>query len=469
MWFASCGRRDSFKPRRCPPRVGSPGALAILELNRKPSSCPYLFTWNGHEFEFVTDFLGGGEMGSWTAPGERGAPDPVEYVRIGDDRLQARNGRFELRVTNELEEALFVDQLALLEVTHPADVSVFPDEGLRSTARPFRLWATRRVHPPLAATDEHGHDVLAQISKMDRRYPDDFDLLRTRGYAREHSLTLELPERGPRSSFDREVLLLTGWTDYAFSTDNVAASQAGLSLRPPVLQAQESSGSWRTVDADVGFPVGRPQTIVVNVTNVPSRRVRLVTNMRIYWDQIVVANGTTAVAARRVPLRDAVLRWRGFSTVSTPDGREPFGYDYTRVQQDAQWKLMPGRYTREGDVGELIASADDRFAILRPGDELALSFDASSLLPVPVNAGRTFLLRAVGYSKEMDLHSSSPDAVAPIPFRAMTQYPYFWPERYPHEGDLDRFQTRIVPKSILTLQPTSESHPRSDHTHTAGR
>ena len=40
-----------------------PSPFTIDELDRKPSSCPFLFTWNGERFEFVTDFLGGGEMG----------------------------------------------------------------------------------------------------------------------------------------------------------------------------------------------------------------------------------------------------------------------------------------------------------------------------------------------------------------------------------------------------------------------
>ena len=43
--------------------------FTITELDRKPSSCPYLFTWNGSRFEFVTDFMGGGEMGDWVGPG----------------------------------------------------------------------------------------------------------------------------------------------------------------------------------------------------------------------------------------------------------------------------------------------------------------------------------------------------------------------------------------------------------------
>src|SRR5258706_10914982 len=44
-------------------------SLNVTELDRKPSSCPYLYTWNGERFEFVTDFMGGGEMGYLEEPG----------------------------------------------------------------------------------------------------------------------------------------------------------------------------------------------------------------------------------------------------------------------------------------------------------------------------------------------------------------------------------------------------------------
>ena len=68
-------------------------ALTVQELDRKPSSCPYLYTWNGERFEFVTDFLGGGEIGYFVAPGVRNRPDPDEYVRIDGRQLAERDGR----------------------------------------------------------------------------------------------------------------------------------------------------------------------------------------------------------------------------------------------------------------------------------------------------------------------------------------------------------------------------------------
>ena len=241
--------------------------MPLTELDRAPSSCPYLFTWNGEQFEFVTDFLGGGEMGYLEAPpAHRNTPDPDEYVRITDAQLRERNGRFEIRVTNELEEVLFLDHLALIPMTHAADADVFPDEALRARPPTAKTYTVRQAQPPRAAVDEHGHDVVAALSRRDRTFVDDFALLGVRGYAGEHALTLDLAGAPPRAARERTVLLLTGWSDYAFSSDNVRAHQAGLTLMPPVLQVETSAGTWQTVDADVGIPVGRPQTLVVDVT-----------------------------------------------------------------------------------------------------------------------------------------------------------------------------------------------------------
>ena len=429
--------------------------ITLTELDRKPSSCPYLYVWNGERFEFVTDFMGGGEMGHLDAPGIYNTPDPDEYVRIRGDLLRERNGRFEIRVTNELEEAVFLDRLQLISVAHPQGVEVFPNEGLTVPPQPFKLYTTRNARAPLAATDDHGHDVLSRIAHVDRVYPDDFELKEIRGYAAEHTLTLKLDPGLPAQR--RTLLLLTGWTDYAWSSDNLAAFQSGKSLRLPEVQVKDKHGRWRTVIENAGIPVGRPQTVVVDLTGrflSASREVRIVTNMRIYWDQILVdtSEGNFPVEPTRLDPSIAELRWRGFSLEHSPDGRQPLGYDYTKVSFTSPWKVMTGRYTREGNVRELVLESDDMFVISKPGDELRLSFAANKLPPLPKGWTRTFLLYADGFSKEMDINSASPDQVGPLPFHGMSKYPYTWPERYPltekRRRYLETYNTRIVTSQV---------------------
>jgi tetratricopeptide (TPR) repeat protein len=437
-------------------------AVSLTELDRKPSSCPYLYVWNGERFEFLTDFLGGGEMGHLDAPGSYNTPDPDEYVRIDGDLLKPRNGRYELRITNELEEALFLDHLQLIAVAHPRDVEVYPNEGLTVPPPRFKLFTTRNAQPPLSAVDEHGHDVLDRIARADRRYPDDFQLHQIRGFADEHTLTLKLDERA-----NKTLLLLTGWTDYAWSSDNLAASQSGKSLQLPALQVKDKRGQWRTVIENIGIPVGRPQTIAVDLTGKflsNSREVRIVTNMRIYWDQILVdtSSGSFPTQLTRLAPSVADLRWRGFSLEHSPDAQQPMTYDYRKVSFTSPWKVMTGRYTREGDVRELLHSSDDMFVISRPGDEVVLSFDANKLPALPEGWTRTFLLYADGFSKEMDINSASPDQVGPLPFHGMSRYPYSWPERYPltprRKKYLETYNTRIVTAPVPSIASELITH-----------
>jgi Tfp pilus assembly protein PilF len=442
--------------------------LLITELDRKPSSCPYLYTWNGSHFEFVTDFLGGGEMGLWLPPqpsqhaGDRALfqpptwsqPDADEYVRIRQDQLRPLNGSYEIRVTNELEEATFIDRLELVAIDHGRGVSVYPDEGLTATPKAFRLFTVADRRPPVRAVDDHGHDVVDAVSSVDRRYPDDFPLSHIRGYAETHSLTLDFG-----AGSDPDVLLLTGWTDYAFSSDNVAAYQAGIGMRPPSLQVKDGAGVWRTVIEDMGFPVGRPQTMTVDVSGrflSSSRDVRIVTNMRIYWDQILagrVEPSPVRLTRRRPDAADH--RRRGFSAAVSPDGRDPVGFDYTRVSATAPWKVPAGAYTREGDVGPLVVETDNHFVVSMPGDQLALSWNVNAFPPLAADQTRTFLLHAVGFSKEMNPRSATPDRLEPLPFHGMARYPYDSADAAPstpaHRDYLRFYQTRVVKKPVPSL------------------
>ena len=431
--------------------------LHILELDREPSSCPFLFTWNGTRFEFVTDFLGGGEMGLWHSPDHYNTPDPVEYVRIREDQLKLKDGFFELRVTTELEEVVFFDQMELVVLIHPRDVEVYPNEGLTAPPKAHELYVVRDTRVPERAVDDRGNDVTKLIERIDRRYPEGFALAPFRGYAETHGLTLDL---GPTD--DSVVLLLTGWTSYAFSSDNIAAFQAGLTPIVPRLEIRDVNGVWRPTGVDMGFPVGRPQTIAVDLTDhirTGEHEVRIVTNMRIYWDQILVGRRgfIDGVRERRLDPSSAELRVRGFSEEVHPDETEPATYNYDRVTATSRWKTMTGSYTREGDVTELLTADDDLFVITRDGDEIVLKFDGGALEPLPADQTRTYLLLANGFSKEMDINSGSPDSVEPFPFHAMSRYPYSLSERYLGTSVYRRYRDTYNTRTVITSVPRIEA------------
>ncbi len=404
--------------------------IKILELDRKPSSCPYLYVWNGEKYEFISDFMGGGEMGDWIAPGVYNSSNPEEYVRIGADKLKPKDGRYEIRVTSELEEVLFVDNLKLVAVEHDADAEVYPNEGLGIPKTNGKIFSTTRgEHAPLSAVNTDGRDVLPKISSLDREFYDDFKSTKIRGYAEKHSLTLNLDDR--KNYAGRTLLLLTGWTDYAFSSDNLAASHSGKSQTLPSLQVKNKRGEWQTVIDSIGISIGRPQTVVVDLTGkflTGSREVRIVTNYKTYWDKIAVDTSEPSdIKKIELAPAQADLRTRGFSAEQKIN--EMIVPDYDKVLFDDRWKNFSGRFTRTGDVKSLLSATDDVFVIAKTGDEFVLSFNE---LPAPP-AGKkyTFMLYADGFSKEMDINSASPEAVFPLPFKGMTKYPYPKSEHYP--------------------------------------
>ncbi|MHC4436783.1 MAG: CRTAC1 family protein, partial [Planctomycetota bacterium] len=92
--------------------------ITITELQRKVSSCPHLFVWDGTHFEFVSDFGGMGGIGYLTAPGQYAKPDPTEYLPIPN--IEPRDGEYIFQVLEPIEEAVYFDEAKLIAVDHPA-------------------------------------------------------------------------------------------------------------------------------------------------------------------------------------------------------------------------------------------------------------------------------------------------------------------------------------------------------------
>jgi len=426
--------------------------VKINQVDRKGTSCPILYAWNGSKYEFVTDFLGGSAFGSLVAPGRYNATDTDEYVLVTSSQLKAREGIYSIKMNNQLEEVIFIDQAKLLVVDHPTDTRVYPNERLMP-AQPFpgyRLFVTKDSRTPISATDDHGNDVLSLIRDVDRQYPGNFKLLPFKGYAEEHSLILDL---GDLSAARRIILLMNAWIDYADSTSNLAASQADVRLVPPYLQVVDERGEWVTALESMGFPAGLPKTMTVDLTgkfrNTRDYRVKITTNMRIYWDQILVDTyaGNDRIRTATLDASSAVLGWGGYPREFSPDGKEPRLYDYGVRDQSAPWKTHTGAYTRFGDVSELVRAKDNLSVVMRHGDEITLDFDAGALEPSPAGWARSFLVYAVGFGKDMDINSAYPDTVEPLPFHGMSGYPY----RVPFPGGRAwmeynrKYNTRIVP------------------------
>ena len=412
--------------------IASGETLTMEEPAGKFTSCPMIYAWDGERFAFVNDTLGFAALGEWEPPGAWSHPDPDEWVKIDGGRLRPQAGRALVRFVNQLEELDLADTVRLVAIDHPASVEVFPDEPNRAAAQdvgPPALRAVRRLRPLAAASDDHGHSVLDQLARIDGRYHDDFALLAYRGLAQRHTLVLDA---GPFEE-DRPVLLLHGWTDWGSSSSLRAAWQAGIAPEPVALEVAGPDGPWRTAVANIGIPAGLPRTLLVPLAGLlrgGDHRIRIRTNLVIYWDAILLGYEATQKDLRvaSLPLLEARLAWVGYPSPVDPGPASgpstPVSYDYQKRAGGAEWGQFRAAFTRYGEVTELLRRRDDRFVVMNHGEEIALAFDAGSLPPPSPGFRRDFLLFVDGYGKDMDINSAFPSSAAPLPFHAMPAYPY---------------------------------------------
>jgi hypothetical protein len=107
-------------------------------------------------------------------------------------------------------------------------------------------------------------------------------------------------------------------------------------------------------------------------------------------------------------------------------------------------------YTRYGDVRELLGAVDDRFVIMGSGDEIALEFAAPE--PPPAGWTRDFLLKVDGWAKDRDANTAFGNSVLPLPFHAMSQYPYPADEHFPYSDQLiEKYYSRPALRLIRSL------------------
>jgi Flp pilus assembly protein TadD len=430
----------------------------IVEVNRKMASCPVIFGWDGASYRYVTDCLGVGGLAFYSGPAVGYAPpDPTEVLLLPP--LAAKYGAFVVKLLENLEEVSYLDEARLLVVDHPAEMEIHPDERFAVEA-PFpedRIYGAIERIAPAAATDDAGEDVLAALLAEDRDTVRGFALdRRFIGVSAPHTLTLEfgkgLASARTTGAGDRLVLFLSGWVEYGYSKTYVGQAQAGVDVLPPTLEIEDGAGGWKKA-ATMGYPAGNTRTMTYDVTGMlgpAATRCRIRTNQEVYWDRAFVAydRAPGRIRTTTLPAAAAELSERGYPREFSPDGRAPALYDYGTLDASIPFRTTAGDYTRFGDVTPLVTTSDDRFVIFGKGEEVSLRFDATRLPALREGEARTFLLRLDGYCKDRDPYTALGDTVGPLPFHAMSNYPYPATEHAPddaaHREYRARWNTRTV-------------------------
>jgi len=426
--------------------LGTKNSLSITELDRRGSSCPTLFAWNGKKYEFISDVIGAAVVGHWVSPTAKNNADPDEWIKVEGSQLRPRGGYLSLRFGEPMEEVNYLDQVRLVAVDHPAATEVYPNERFLNEP-PFasgRAVLSADAHPVAGAWDANGRDVSALLRTRDHQYVRDFTNLPFAGFANQHTLTLDVGEWTPANPLR---LLLHGFIEYFSASSMYAAWQANLKPMPPYVEAQLPDGSWKRVIDEMGFPAGLPRTIVVDLTGkLPpgTRRIRLTTNLQIYWDQALIDNGPDApqrVRQTELPLASAQLAFRGYP--EQIDGKTPgdLTYNYEHISQTGPFTRSRGSYTRYGEVTPLLKSVDESFVIFGSGEDIDVEFSTAALPPLAPGWKRDYFFYANGFVKDMDFYEASPFTVADMPFHGMSTYPYPASEHYPQ--DEQRMQYEI--------------------------
>jgi len=435
-------------------------ALTIPEAQRLSGSCPMIFTWNGDQYQFITDVLGVAPLGASSGDGNYFPVDHDEFIQIPGSALKAENGKFKVHITEELHEVSYLDQVQLIAVDHPAATEIYTNDKFKSPPYPeFRLFgATEKIHP-VRAVESNGRDVTARVARRDQTYPDSFQRDAS-GIAESHTLDLDFGNAAPAN---HAALILNGWVDWADGSTFLRASQTGSGLVFPYLQVKDAAGDWQTVVEDMGIPSGKPKTISVDLTGKflsASRQVRVVTNLCVYWDEIFLIDDVRAPQTKLTPLNAvaADLHFRGFSrAVVDPQRRQPERFLYSDVRPISNWNPTPGKYTRYGDVTPLLQTPDDRMVVMGSGDEVAIEYSAASLPALPNGWTRDFLLKVDGWAKDADANTAFSDNVLPLPFHAMSSYPYKATEHFPqdpaHAAYVRDYLTRPALRLIRPLAP----------------
>ena len=416
----------------------------FAEPTQQNGSCPFLYTWNGETYEFITDVLGITPLGLPMAPGMMVPPDHDEFVLVSGEQLRAEDGLLEVQFTEELREVTYLDRIRLDVVDHPEGTEVYPNELFKFP--PFPEEHLHTVEDPVAvlrATGSDGQDWTAALAELDEEHAIPFTKQppQFQGLAEPWFLELEFDPERLRDA-QRLRLVMTGWFFWSDASANMAAAgHPGVDFVPPIIEVPDGDGGWRATGPPIGFPAGKTKTMVIDVSEIGLQalpRLRMFCTLQLHWDRIVLAVDGDDAERRMHSIEPvgAKLWRRGFSQeIETGNPGNPLCFDWERVTEVPRWNPHPGKYTRLGEVLPLVQEVDDRYVIMGTGESLEVHFDASSLPPVQEGWRRDYLVYLDGWAKDRDPNTLEALEVEPLPFHGMSGYPYRADESFPDDEE----------------------------------
>ena len=406
----------------------------VVTSYSRPGSCPSLYSWNGTGYGYIAEVSDGP---GWLGYVNYFNPDgtmvfsynyPWDYVKLAPTQLQPKDGYYTMNVMETSDEIFYMDAAKLVAIDHPANTDVLSTAGTyiyNLTGQGTYYTVSKTPLTPLSAVNGSGANVLPQISKMDGLF--------TRGTRWQwNNLTLNLGDLSSAQQIKLVVAATINWPSTSAGGTNFLkyASQPGVTPSPPpYIEVKAANGSWILVPDDRQFPLPdvTDTEFVVDLTGLfPTNdySIRINTYQDIRFDYIGV--DTTPQQSTTI---HAIL---------------PSSADFQQIY--TTFSNSTGAFTKYGDVTPLLTSADDKMVIGREGDGIQLKFDAN-LPPVASGMVRDFFFVGSVWFKGNGL-SYVPFTVDPLPFQAMTSFPYPANESYPYDAAhlqyLQTYNTRVI-------------------------
>ena len=426
------------------------------------ASCPSLFIWNGTGYSYVTDVANSGWLGYIGSINQNGniifsGGNPWDYVKLDKNLLATQtingNSYYEMALSQQWDELFYLDAASLVVVDHPVGTDAYTtmtnylNKG--STEQIYTVNQTN-ILSPIAATNEKGQNVLPDILKQDGVYTPGSNGNQSPSWNNItlNQLTLDL---GNLSSAQQIKLVITGIVDWGpyqsynnwIDAFKAAAAQGlvpdGTPITPaPYMEIKAANGSWVRAPQDRQIPIpsdSNPRTFVVDLTGlfpkgISDYQIRITNFWNVTYDYVGIDTSTQQ--------NITVQKISPIATLS---------------QFCVTNSTSSGNFTRYGDVTALVQNADDMFVIGRQGDIVTLEFPTANLTAPAPGMERDYFLFVACWFKDPpgQWGYGFTYTVDPMPFMAMSGFPYPANESYPYDAAhlayLKQYNTREIPVS----------------------
>ncbi|GAM10729.1 protein sidekick-2 [Geobacter sp. OR-1] len=399
------------------------------------SSCPLVYSYNGTEYGYESDL-----QGPAISQIKKGARNVTLYqpsYMVLEGLAPDANNQYRVKIWESLEEATLLDEAKLLAIDYPDGYEIVSSSAENTYyygyANPFRIYTLKDPVLPLTASDKNGNDIKALLLNVDDNpapmTPDDPDNFYTLDFG-----TVQHPEYAK--------LVIDGW--------QIINSKIYLSTVTiqPYIEVVNASGAWVKVKT-FGMPAGDLKTMVVDLANSflsNDHRIRL--HLGIKKAQVWVVDrvrlddsSPVSVSTQELQASVADLQMEGHAiqAMNTTQHRILVG-DNLPLRPDYYGY---GNFTRYGDVKDLLTQRDDKYVLMNYADKLELKFPALSAPQTGMTRG--FILKADLYYKEFKEYN----LLEPLPFHAMSDYPYPTTESYPQDAEHTLYQQQYNTRQVL--------------------